>query len=284
MLKTIPYASALGATIQGVDLSKPLSEADFDYVHQALMRFGVLLFEDQMLTPHQQVRFARRFGDIQMHPHLAGLPEQPEIMELLKEPKDTMNFGEGWHSDQMYLERPSMGTCLYAKELPPVGGDTLFACMRSAFDALSPGMQRFARSISGIQQSMAAQARDHGQQATQHYASMRIREASEDERPVSHPLARVHPVTREEVLYMGIHTVGLLDFAPDESKSILDFLFEHLTQDRFCCRLRWRPGMVALWDNRRVLHNAMNDYHGHRRLMHRVSIAGDAPVSSLGPT
>lgn len=102
MLKTIPYASALGATIQGVDLSKPLSETDFDYVHQALMRFGVLLFEDQVLTPQQQVRFARRFGEIQMHPHLAGLPEQPEIMELLKDPKDTLNFGEGWHSDQMY--------------------------------------------------------------------------------------------------------------------------------------------------------------------------------------
>ena len=139
-------------------------------------------------------------------------------------------------------------------------------------------MQRFVRSVTAVQQSMVAQQRDQGQQATQHYASMRIRDAAPDEQPVCHPLARIHPETGDEVLYMGIHTVGLVDFAPEESRPILDQLFAHLTRNEFCCRLRWRPGMLAFWDNRRVLHNAMNDYHGHRRLMHRVSIAGDTPL------
>ena len=125
---------------------------------------------------------------------------------------------------------------------------------------------------------MVAQQRDQGQRASQNYGSMRIREASADEQPINHPLARVHPVTGEEVLYVGIHTVGLVDFEPQESRPIIDYLLSHTTRDEYCCRFRWQPGALALWDNRRVLHNALNDYHGHRRRMHRVSIAGDRPI------
>lgn len=272
-----PYASSLGATVRGVSLSAPLSDDAFGQIHDALMTYGVLFFEEQNLTPAQQVAFARRFGEIQLHPHIAGLPEQPEIMELHKTPADRKNFGEGWHSDQMYLPEPSMGTCLYAKELPPVGGDTLFACMRSAFATLSPGMQRLARTVQAVHASMAAQQRDQGEQTVENYGSMRVRNATSDEQPAVHPLARVHPVTGEEVLYIGIHTVGLVDFEPAEAAPIIDYLLAHATRHEFACRYRWKPGAVALWDNRRVLHNALNDYPGHTRRMHRVSIAGDRP-------
>jgi taurine dioxygenase len=280
MLRFEPFASALGASVHDTDLSRPLSDTDFERIHDELTRYGVLFFEDQVLSPVQQVAFARRFGEIQLHPHLSGLPQQPEVMELLKEPEDRMNFGEGWHSDQMYLAEPSMGTCLYAKEIPPVGGDTLFACMRSAFRALSPGMQRMLRGLEAVQQSVAAQQREQGESTTASYANMRVRNASPDETAVVHPLVRVHPVTGDEVLYLGIHTTGLRGFSAEESRPLLDYLLNHVTRTEFCCRFRWSEGALALWDNRRVLHNAMNDYHGYRRLMHRVSMAGDKPIGS----
>ncbi|MCB1741718.1 MAG: TauD/TfdA family dioxygenase [Gammaproteobacteria bacterium] len=274
-----PLSGALGATVRGIDLSEPIDASRFQQLNAALLEHGVLFFHDQQLTPAQQVAFARHFGDIHYHPHVQGLAEQPEVMEILKTETDTVNFGAGWHSDQMFLDEPAMGTCLYALEVPAAGGDTLFACMRAGYRSLSPAMQRLARGLKTVNLSVAGQQQRRGQSSVATYSSMRTRDAGADEPTAVHPLVRTHPQTGEDVLYIGIHTLTFLDHTPQESRALIDFLLDQVTRPEHTCRFRWRAGSLALWDNRRVLHNAINDYPGKRRRMHRVTVVGDRPVS-----
>lgn len=274
-----PLTGALGAEITGLDLSVPLDDEGFGAVHDALVRHGVIVFRDQELTPQQHLAFVERFGPIHLHPHVEGLPEVPQIMEVLKTETDRENFGAGWHTDQSFLPEPAMATCLYAREVPDVGGDTLFACTRTAFRTLSPGLQRVACGLRTVNRSVAAQLARRGGANKATYASMRTRNAEQDEPAAVHPLVRRHPVSGEPGLYLGIHTTGFDGFSDDEGRLLKRLFLDHVTRPEHGCRVRWRPGTLTLWDNRSVLHNALNDYPGKRRRMHRITLAGDRPVA-----
>lgn len=277
-LSTEPLAGALGAIVHGAELSRPLDEQTFATIRAALLDYGVIFFRDQSLQPEQQLAFAKRFGAIHLHPHVNGLPNLPEVMEILKTEKDTHNFGAGWHTDQMFLPEPAMATCLYALEVPEAGGDTLFACLRAAYRSLSSGMQTLARGLRTVNLSVAGQLTQQGVSSAATFGSMRTREAAATEQPAVHPLVRTHPETGEDVLYLGLHTIRFENFTPAESKPLIEYLMAQITRPEHTCRFRWQPGSLALWDNRRVVHNAINDYPGRRRRMHRITVVGDAPA------
>jgi len=185
-----------------------------------------------------------------------------------------VNFGGIWHSDTVYLDRPPMATMLVAREVPPYGGDTLFANMYAAYEALSPGMQRLLDGVRAVHSSALADVSKTREDR------IRDRGAGDDHEYVAeHPVVRTHPETGRKALYVNVaHTVRFADMTEDESRPLLRFLFEHSVRPEFTCRFRWRVGSVALWDNRCVMHNPVNDYHGHKRAMHRISLAGDVPV------
>ena len=266
---------AIGAEICDLDLSKPLSNAQWLDVHDAFLTHQVLVFRDQALTAESMVDLARRFGRIGAYPFLKSLDGHPEITEVIKEAEEKINFGGLWHTDTSYLETPPMGSLLYAKEVPPVGGDTLFANMYMAFDTLSPALRDWLRGVKVVNRSDKAAA-----------AATRVEQigrigAAENAKPVYeaiHPLVRTHPETGRPSLYAHIgHSVRFEGMSEEESAPMLNYLFQHQIRPEFQCRIAWRPGTLTVWDNRCTLHNAMNDYHGHRRHMWRITIEGDRP-------
>jgi taurine dioxygenase len=268
-----PVAGALGAEISGVDLSRPLSEATVAALRRAWLEHLVIFFRDQDLTPAQFLGFARRFGDPIEYPFVKGLDEYPEIIPVLKREHEQVNFGGVWHSDTAYLDIPPMASMLVAREVPPVGGDTLFANMYLAYETLSDGMKRMLEGLVAVNSSAKADAsrtredrmKDSARAVTRDYAA-------------THPVVRRHPETGRRALYVNVaHTVRFDGMTDEESAPLLDYLFRHQIRPEFTCRFRWRPGSVAFWDNRCAQHNAINDYHGHRRLLHRITLAGDTP-------
>lgn len=264
-------AGALGAEIGGVDLSVALDDATIAAIRQALVEHQVIFFRDQSLTPEQQLAFGRRFGPLNIHPYVSGMADHPEVMEIIKEPTDRINFGGGWHSDMSFLETPAIGSILYAVALPDWGGDTLFASQAAAFEALSPGLQATLEGLSAIHSAEREYA-PTGPSA-QKRESMKISDAEGMAGRFSHPMVKVHPETGRKALYVNpAFTMNIEGWSRRESKPLLDYLFEHSRKEAFTCRLRWRPGTVAFWDNRSVWHYALNDYPGQRRHMRRVTV------------
>jgi taurine dioxygenase len=270
-----PVAGALGAEVDGVDLAN-IDDEGFVDVHQALLNHSVIFFRDQKLTPAEQVRFARRFGDIHFHPYVRGLPEQPEVLEIIKNENETKNFGGTWHTDQAFNPKPAKCTILYAKETPHFGGDTMFASGYAAYEALSDGMKRLIAPLRGFNMGDRTGARS---KRLEQQSTMKSREPQEDEiTDAAHPIVRTHPETGRKSLYVSSHTVRFDDMTVGESAPLLNYLKTHFVRPEFTCRFRWEPGSLAIWDNRCTQHNALNDYHGQRRIMHRVTIKGDEPV------
>ncbi|MDO8297286.1 MAG: TauD/TfdA family dioxygenase [Caulobacter sp.] len=264
-------AGALGAEIGGVDLSVPLADETIAAIRRALVEHQVIFFRDQSLTPEQQLAFGRRFGPLNIHPYVAGMDDHPEVMEIIKEPTDRINFGGGWHSDMSFLETPSIGSILYAVVLPEWGGDTLFASQAAAFEALSPGLQATLEGLNAIHSAEREYA-PTGPSA-QKRESMKIADAEGMAGRFSHPVVKVHPETGRKALYVNpAFTMQFDGWSRRESRPLLDYLFEHSRKEVFTCRLRWRPGTVAFWDNRSVWHYALNDYPGQRRHMRRVTV------------
>jgi taurine dioxygenase len=268
-----PIAGALGAEIGGVDLAADLPDATVAEIRRAWLEHLVVFFRDQSLTPDRFLAFARRIGEPVEYPFVKGLDRHPEIIAITKLPHETVNFGGIWHSDTVYLERPPMGTLLVAREVPPYGGDTLFANMYAAYEALSPGMQRLLDGLTAVHSSALADVsktredriKDSGYDAGQDYESV-------------HPVVRTHPETGRKALYVNVaHTARFSDMTEEESRPLLQYLFAHSIRPEFTCRFRWRQGSLALWDNRCAMHNPVNDYHGHLRTMHRITLAGDVP-------
>jgi taurine dioxygenase len=268
-----PIAGALGAEIGGVDLATDLPDATVAEIRRAWLDHLVVFFRDQHLDPGAFLAFARRIGEPVEYPFVTGIDGFPEIIAVSKLPHETVNFGGIWHSDTVYLERPPMGTMLVAREVPPYGGDTMFSNMYAAYEALSPGMQRFLQGLRAVNSSALADVsktredriRDSGSSAEREYLS-------------EHPVVRTHPETGRKGLYVNVaHTLRFVDMTEDESRPLLRFLFEHAVRPEFTCRFQWRVGSVALWDNRCAMHNPVNDYHGHTRTMHRITLAGDVP-------
>ena len=272
-----PIAGALGAEIAGVNLAGDLSNSDFDAIHDAFLKHHVIFFRDQHdLTPEAHKCFGQRFGSLNVHPYVSGMDEHPEIMEIIKEPEEKLNFGGGWHSDMSFLEKPALGSILHAIEVPPYGGDTLFANQVAAYEALSDGMKAMLDGMVAIHSaSREYSARGHSAQARKSMDAQIADDAPEYE----HPVVRTHPETGRKALYINpAFTLRFKDMTKRESRPLLNFLFEHSRDERFTCRFRWSDGAVAFWDNRCVWHYSLNDYHGHRRHMRRVTVNGDRPV------
>ena len=235
----------------------------------------MIFFRDQELTPQQLLALAERFGEAVEYPFVKGLPECPLVLPVIKEPHERINFGGIWHSDTAYLERPAIGTLLYALETPPAGGDTMFASMYLAYEALSEGMQRLLR----VCARSTLPARPSTLRTREAMHSKRGTAADPEATSAVHPVVRTHPETGRKALYVNLaHTLRFTGMTEEESAPLLGYLFAHQIQPEFTCRFRWRPGSLAFWDNRASLHYPLNDYHGHRRVMHRVTLIGDRPA------
>ena len=273
-LKILPIAGALGAEIHGIDLSKPLVGETVASVRQALLDHLVVFFRGQTLLPEQLVAFGRRFGVLAHYPFVQGLPGHPEVIEVAKLEHERINFGGIWHSDTTYLEQPPMGSMLFALEVPPAGGDTLFANMFMAHETLSDGMKRMLAGLSAVSSSAKADVTRTREDRIASSPGSKARSVFE----ATHPVVRTHPESGRKALYVNAaHSVRFDGMSEEESAPLLNFLFRHQVRPEFTCRFRWGPGSLAFWDNRSTQHNPINDYHGYRRRMLRVTIAGDRP-------
>jgi len=274
LLEVKKIAGALGAEILGVDLSTPLSPELSAAIRAALLEHLVIFFRDQRLSVAQYLAFARCFGKPIEYPLIKGLPEFPDVIEVSKLENETANFGGVWHTDTAYLELPPMGSMLLAREVPPVGGDTLFANQYLAYEALSPGLRRMLEGLVGVNSSTKADA----SRTREDRIRKDGREDAKAEYLAEHPVVRTHPETGRKALYVNVaHTVRFKSLTDEESAPLLNYIFQHQTRPEFTCRFSWQVGSLAFWDNRCALHNAVNDYHGHRRVMHRITLAGDRP-------
>ena len=272
MIRARKIAGALGAEISGVDLAKPLSGNDFGEIKRLWLEHLVVFFRDQTLTERQYMAFAQQFGEPIEYPLVKGLPEYPKIIEVKKLEHERAAFGAIWHSDTAYLERPPMASMLLARELPPFGGDTLFANMYLAFESLSDGMKALLSGLRAVNSSAKADVSKTRED--------RVRSDGKDAKTytVEHPVVRTHPETGRKALYVNpAHTVRFAGWTEEESAGLLKYLYEVQVRPEFTCRFSWQPGSIALWDNRCAQHNPVNDYHGHRRLMYRITLAGDVP-------
>ncbi|HZT49838.1 MAG TPA: TauD/TfdA family dioxygenase [Hyphomicrobiaceae bacterium] len=279
-----PVAGALGAEIGGADLSR-LDDDTFAEIKAAWLEHLVIFFRNQRITPEQQIAFARRFGDIHHHPFMKGMDEYPDILEIIKEEGDTKAFGEVWHTDQMFNPRPAKATILYAKETPDAGGDTLFANMYLAYEALSEPMKAMLNGVRTFNVGDRRRLGRTGETAAREgrYAgnpkmAAKVRDPGDTVTEAIHPLVRTHPETGRKALYISNHTQTLAGFKDAEARPIIEFLRAHAVEPEFTCRFRWQVGSLAIWDNRCTQHRALNDYPGKRRRMHRITIAGDVPV------
>lgn len=270
-----PVTPAIGAVISGVDISQPLDDETVGEIRRAYLEYLVVFFRDQAVNPGQLVAFARRFGEIGYYPFVQGMANHPEVVEVVKKEDETINFGGLWHTDTSYLEVPPMGSVLYAVEVPAVGGDTLFANMYRAYEDLSAGMKQLLEGLRGVN---SAEKPDAAVTRVNRIAD-KPKDATEVVTTSSHPLVRTHPETGRKALYCAAaHTMHIDGMTAAESRPILEYLYAQQQREELACRFHWEPGSVAFWDNRAAQHNALNDYHGHRRVMHRVTLKGDVPA------
>ena len=272
-----PIADALGAEISGVDLTQPVPDEQFEQIRAAFHKHHVIFFRDQTgLSPERHKTFARRFGTLNVHPYVKGMDDHPELFEIIKTPEDKVNFGGGWHTDMSFLEKPALGSLLYAVEVPDSGGDTLFANQIAAYEALSDGMKEMLGGLKAVHSaSREYSAKGHSAQKRGAMQATTATDAPEFE----HPVVRTHPETGHKGLYVNpAFTLRFAGMTRRESKPLLDFLFNHSRDERFTCRFRWSAGTLAFWDNRCCWHYALNDYQGKRRHMRRATVNGDRPV------
>ena len=270
----VPIAGALGAEIRGIDVAR-LDEDGMADVRAALLRYGVICFRDQDLSPEDYLAFARQWGEVHLHPYLRGLDEFPEIIEIVREADDPTGFADHWHTDQIFTPLPANFTMLLARETPAAGGDTMFASLTGAYDSLSSGMQRMAarlRTCNSYNKKAPRSAR----------MAERVADVETPAEETIHPLVRLHPETGRPALYVSDErsTKRFDGMSEEESGPLLAWLMRHATRPELTCRVRWEPGMLGIWDNRSVLHTALNDYYGQRRVMHRITIKGE-PVRGV---
>jgi taurine dioxygenase len=269
-----PVAGAIGAEIHGVDLLDDVSDELIQTIRKTWLEYGVVFFRDQPLSPSQFQAFAERFGQIIEYPFVKGLPDHPMIIPVLKLPHERHNFGGVWHTDTAYLPAPPMATMLIAREIPAKGGDTLFASGYAAYEALSPGLQATLATLKAANSSAKAEVTKTREDRIADSATAKAGEALVGE----HPVIRTHPETGRQSLYVNpAHTTHFVGWSEQESAPLLNYLFAHQVRPEFTCRFSWQPDSIALWDNRCVLHNPINDYHGSKRLLHRVTLKGDIP-------
>jgi alpha-ketoglutarate-dependent taurine dioxygenase len=273
-LEVHKIAGALGAEISGVDLARDLDDTTVAEIRRIWLDNCVVFFRNQELPPARFLDLAKRFGEPIEYPFLKGLDGFPEIITVAKLEHEKINFGGVWHSDTSYLDIPPMATMLIAREVPPVGGDTLFANQYLAYESLSGGMKRLLDGLVALNASAKADVTRTREDRLKDSKNPQARK----DYVAEHPVVRTHPETGRKALYVNVaHTVRFKDMSEEESAPILDFLFRHQTRPEFTCRFHWEPGSIAFWDNRCAQHNPVNDYHGYRRMMHRITLKGDKP-------
>ena len=295
-----PLAGALGAEISGIDLARPIAQEQFDAVHRALLDYLVVFFPDQHLTPTQQRDFAAKFGDLDFEPFvyplkMPALEGHPEVYQIVKEPQDrTINLGGFWHADVTYRERPNLGSVVYMTEAPSSGGDTLFSNQYLAYETLSGGMQGMLEGLRAVHTS----SMPYGGTSARFAAVNRTHVSKPEDRVFNdpatgggevfeweHPVVRRHPDTGRRSLYINrAFTSHFCNMTVEESQPLLEYLWKHAERPEFTCRYHWTPNSLGIWDNRCVLHYALNDYYGERRVMHRISIheAGSPSLAATG--
>lgn len=274
-MKVVRIAGALGAEIHDIDLARALAPEVVAEIRSIWLEHEVVFFREQTLDSQQFLSFAQRIGTPVEYPFVRGLAGFPHIIEVKKLEHERTNFGGMWHTDTTYLECPPSATLLLAKEVPPFGGDTEFASMSAAYEALSEGLKATLSTLRGVNSSAKA---DVTKSREDRIASDGRADARK-EYVAEHPVVRTHPESGRRSIYVnGGHTVRFAGWTEEESAPLLAYLFRHQQRAEFTCRFSWRPGSLALWDNRCTLHNPVNDYHGYRRIMHRITLAGDRPV------
>ena len=270
-----PLTPAIGAVIAGVDLARPLSDDLLGAIRQGLLDHKVIFFEDQHITPVQHRDFAARFGQLHTHPLYPGVPEAPELF-ILDNHAGNPTDNDAWHTDVTFIETPPMASILYAKSLPPLGGDTLWSNMQLAYETLSAPLRDFLAGLDAVHDfargfptrgivANAAGAAKHAEETAKHP-------------PVLHPVVRTHPETGADGLFVNYgFTERIKGLRRKESDAILAMLFAHVQQPEFLVRWRWKENAIAFWDNRVTQHYAVNDYLPHRRIMNRATVLGDRP-------
>ena len=275
MMKIKQIAGALGAEISGIDLAKGVPASMAADIRKVFLDHQVIFLHDQNLTPQQFLAFANAMGDPIEYPFVKGLDGFAHIIEVKKLEHEKVNFGGIWHSDTTYLDVPPMGSMLLSREVPPYGGDTLFASQYHAYEALSSTMKGLLDGLIGISSSAKADV----SKTREDRIKSDGKEAAPQEYRAEHPVVRTHPETGRKALYVNVaHTAGIKGMSDEESAPLLRFLFEHQVKPEFTCRFAWTPNAIAFWDNRCVQHNPVNDYHGFRRVMQRITLKGDKPV------
>jgi taurine dioxygenase len=279
-----PIAGACGAVVGGIDLATDLDDAVVAEIRRAVLDHQLVFFRGQRLAPEQQVAFSRRFGPFSPVPFIEPVGGHPEVIAVVREAQESQEFtfGSLWHSDFSFLAQPPFGSILHALEVPPYGGDTLWANQVRAFRSLSPGMQAMLEGLTGIHSAVNAYS-PKMQAIHDSFSGMTVRTDDGANALQQHPVVRVHGETGQKALFVSAqYTIGLDGFAPHEAKPILDFLFAHSVRPEWTCRWRWEVGDVAFWDNRCLQHMAMADFTGHRRALHRTTVAGEAPAGVHG--
>jgi taurine dioxygenase len=266
----------VGVEIHGVDLSKEVPDSLFNEIRDAFIENGLIFFRDQNLTPEEHIRFAKKWGKININRFFAKVDGYEQIAEVRKEPDQKGNIGGEWHTDHSYDQIPALGSILLAKEIPSNGGDTLFASMYKAYEGLSNGMKVTLESLNAIHSSrhIFGEGSDYSKSSKGRIGNPQL--AIQD---AIHPVIITHPESKKKALYVNrAFTLRFEGWTDEESKPLLNYLYDHAANEENTTRFQWSPGSIAFWDNRATWHNALNDYHGERRLMHRITIEGSALV------
>jgi len=275
-IDTTPLSPALGAEISGIDIARGVDDEQFSELRQAFVDYGVIFLRDQDITPDQHIAFAERWGKINVNRFFKATDTHPVIAEVRKEAHQKTNIGAAWHTDHSYDQCPAMGSILYAREVPRVGGDTLFASMYAAYDALSDGLKRMLATMNAEHSSRHSFGESAYVDRDAEEVGGRLGNTAAATQDSLHPVIIRHPLSGRPALYVnGEFTVKFQDWTQKESQPLLDYLYAHASQNEFTCRFSWRPGSVAIWDNRATHHCALNDYFGEHRLMHRITIDGE---------
>ncbi len=276
-LDLMPASGGLGVEILGVDLTS-LSDEQFVDIRQTYFDHGVIFFRDQTLTPEQHLAFANRWGEINVNRFFQHVDGYPMIAEVRKEPDQKKNIGGGWHTDHSYDLAPAMGSILYAQEVPDSGGDTLFTSMYLAYEALSDGLKQMLEGLNAVHSSRHVFGARTEYTGDGSYKS-RFNNPELATQDAVHPVIIRHPDSGRKALYVNPgFTLRFEGWTDEESKPLLNYLYQHAVRPEFTCRFKWQNGSMAFWDNRATMHYALNDYHGHRRLMHRITVEG-VPLS-----
>jgi len=270
-MSVMPVTKGCGVEVHGVDLAH-LSNSEMEDIRSLYVDHGVIFFRDQSLTPEQHIAFAKRWGEIDINKFFPANGQYPEIAEVRKEKNQTTNIGGGWHTDHSYDPEPAMGSVLVARELPPEGGDTLFANMYLAYETLSDGLKKTLEGMRAVHSNYhafgAASIYKQSDQSANFKGEDLVGEAT-------HPVVITHPLSGKKALYVNPgFTTHFEGWTPEESKPLLEYLYRHAARPEHTCRFQWKEGSVAFWDNRATWHFALNDYQGERRLMHRITVAG----------